>query len=334
MTQGGKESQLQTLRRSKAVLERICQLPGEIARLENERSTLKRIVDIAVEVVGVDAAHLALVDRSARSLYGIISSGRHRDDAPRLQLLLSQSPAAETALREGRPVAIADAVGNPRVNRYACKRLTVGSVAYLPLHSGNESFGLLILVRHQPGAWSSSELRLARYCADMTSVAFENSRLLARLAETEGRFQSLVEHMPVIIYTCDVDPPFRVRSIDTTAESLLLGYSLEDWRKDPGLFMKLVHPEDGDRVVAMAARVKHGSMPVAEEYRMLDQHGDIRWFRDESVLVRDPAGNPVAWHGVVVEITGIKGVQRPVAPRSALGPGSSRRRPEQHRKEV
>lgn len=334
MTQREKEDKLQALSRSNALLERLCQLPGEIARLDNERSTLKRIVNVASEVVGVDAAHLALVDRSARFLYGIVSSGRHRDDAPRLQLLLSQSPAADSALRRGRTVAIADAVGNPRVNRYACKRLTVGSVAYLPLLGGNEGFGLLILVRHQPGSWSASELRLARYCADMTAVAFESSRLLARLAETEGRFQSLIEHMPAMIYTCDVDPPFRIRSIDTTAESLLLGYSLEDWRRDPELFMKLIHPEDAERVIAMSESARQRGLPVTEEYRMLDRKGDVRWFRDESVLARDPSGNPVAWHGVVVEITGTRDFPRPVSPRLASPSGSRRRRGGQRRKEV
>ncbi len=42
------------------------------------------------------------------------------------------------------------------------------------------------------------------------------------------------------------------------------------------------------------------------EYRLMDQQGEVRWFRDEAVLVRDPAGEPVAWHGVLVEITGLK----------------------------
>ena len=43
---------------------------------------------------------------------------------------------------------------------------------------------------------------------------------------------------------------------------------------------------------------------------------------------------PVGLLFATTEITEIKGAQRPVAPRSALGPGSSRRRPEQSRKEV
>ena len=60
--------------------------------------------------------------------------------------------------------------------------LITGSIENIGHLSGNESFGLLILVRHQPGSWSSSQLRLARYCADMTSVAFEYLRRAMRSA--------------------------------------------------------------------------------------------------------------------------------------------------------
>ena len=42
---------------------------------------------------------------------------------------------------------------------------------------------------------------------------------------------------------------------------------------------------------------------ATSEYRMLDRRGETRWFRDEAVLVRDPAGHPVAWRGVAIDIT-------------------------------
>ena len=38
----------------------------------------------------------------------------------------------------------------------------------------------------------------------------------------------------------------------------------------------------------------------------LDKAGEVRWFRDEAILVRDPSGRPIAWHGVLVETTGMK----------------------------
>ena len=48
---------------------------------------------------------------------------------------------------------------------------------------------------------------------------------------------------------------------------------------------------------------------VTSEYRLLDRAGEVRWFRDEAILVRDPSGTPIAWHGVLVEITGMRKLQ-------------------------
>lgn len=282
--------------------ERICRLPGEIARLGGENATLRTIVDTVVEVAGADSAHLALVDDRERTLYGVISSGFHPDDAPRIELHLSQAAAAQEALHLRRPIRIDDARDDPRVNPTAREILSIASIAYLPLLSGADSFGLMILVAGRPRAWGDQELRLASYAADVASVALENFRLLTRLAESEERFRSLVDHIPAIIYTRDVDPPFRTHSISPVVETIL-GYSPEEWRRDGDLFMKLVHPDDIEQVIAIGELAAQGRGFATTEYRMLDRRGETRWFRDEAVLVRDPAGHPVAWRGVAIDIT-------------------------------
>lgn len=302
-------------------LERICGLPGEIARLGGESSTLRTIVDTVVDVVGADSVHLALVDDRERSLYGVISSGPHPENAPHIELHLSQAAAAQEALHLRRPIHIDDARNDPRVNSTAREILSVASVAYLPLLSGPESFGLMILVSGRPRAWRSDDLLLARYAADVASVALENFRLLSRLAESEERFSSLVDHIPAIIYTRDVEPPFRTHSISPVVETML-GYSPQEWKQDVDLFMKLVHPDDIEQVIAVGERAVQGRGFATSEYRMLDRRGETRWFRDEAVLVRDPAGHPVAWRGVAVDITASR---TPTV--SAGGKRKSRRRP-------
>lgn len=299
-------------------LERICSLPGEIARLGGENAALRTIVETVVEVVGADSVHLALVDDRERALFGVISSGSHPDDAPHIQLHLSHAAAAQEALHHRKVIHIDDARNDPRVNSTARNVLSIASVAYLPLLSGAESFGLMILVSGRPRAWDEGALVLARYAADVASVALENFHLLARLAESEERFSSLVGHIPAIIYTREVEPPFRTHSISPVVESML-GYSPQEWKQDADLFLKLVHPDDIDRVIAVGERALQGRGFATSEYRMLDRKGETRWFRDEAVLVRDPAGHPVAWRGVAVEITATR------TP-AVAGDGQSKRR--------
>lgn len=299
---------LEELRRHNEQLERLCRLTAEVARLGDERATLKKIVDTAAQLIGVEGVHIALVDKEEEQLYGVVSSGRHPEDAPRLRLQLSQSAAAQQALRARKPVAIGNAVDDARVNPRARELMGIRGVAYLPLLGGNVSFGLLILITRSPHAWTPRELDLARHFADVASVALENSRLMSQLAEAEVRFRSLVEHIPAIVYRCGVDPPYRTHYISSQARSIL-GYTVEEWMRDESFFMKIIHPDDVDALIDLGHHAIKNRGFATSEYRLLDRSGEVRWFRDEAVLVRDPSGNPIAWHGVLVEITGMKKLQ-------------------------
>lgn len=284
-----------------ARLDRLCRLAGEVAALKGEAATLRRIVSAAVEVVGVPDAHLALVDRERRTLFGVVSSGRHRAPAPKVRYELKDGRGALAALRTGRPVVVRSAAGDRRVNPEARARLKIGSVVYVPLMGGGEAFGLLILTTPRPHAWSREEVRLATYVAGVAAVAIQTTRLLERLALAEGRFRHLLEDIPAIVYTCEAEWPYRPHYVSPQVEALL-GYPPQAWIDDPELFFRMVHPDDVDKIDAEVQEAIRGRGFARTEYRMLDRAGNTRWFRDEAVLVRDPAGRPIAWHGVLIEV--------------------------------
>ena len=300
------DHRLVELRRQNKQLTRLCRLTSEIARLGEECATLKKIVDTAAGLIDVEGAHIALVDRDEKSLYGLVSSGRHREDSPHLKLELSKSAAARDALRARKPVTIERAATDPRVNAEARERLGIGGIAYLPLLSGKVSFGLLILCTGEPHRFSAAELELAGHFANLAAVALENSRLMNHLVETEQRLRSLVEHIPAIVYVSEVDPPYRTIYVSPQIGKIL-GIPPEVWTSDQsGLFMKLLHPEDAGFIIDWTSEATKARGFATAEYRLRDKWGEYRWLRDEAVLVRDPSSNPVAWHGVIVEITGIK----------------------------
>lgn len=308
-------------------LDRLCRLAADIAALGSEQETLKRIVDTAASVVGADAAHVALVDRERKSLYGVISSGRHKPDAPRSRFELRPGMAAMAALKSGRPLMVQDATHDPRVCAEARKALRIGAAAYMPLMGAGQSFGLLILSFRRPHAWTAQERRLATYVSSVAAVAIQTSRLLNRLSETDGRLKSLIEDIPAIVYMSEVEFPFRTYYVGPLAESIL-GYTAQEWVEDPELFIKLVHPDDLQPLVELGERAKQSTGSVRAEYRMLDRNGNTRWFRDEAVLVRDPSGKPLAWNGILVEITSIKSIEAtPTSlrkPRSGAAPPPDR----------
>jgi PAS domain S-box-containing protein len=312
MARTAPDRRLQTLRSQKGKLLRLCDLAAEIAKLGDQHQTLHKIVNAAASLVGAQSAHLALVDQQERTIYGVASSGRHASNAAELRFDLTASPAAREALRLRRPVSIDRAAGDPRVSRETRRTLSIGGVTYLPLLGGSRSFGLLILVTRRPHAWTREELRLAQHLANFASVALENARLLKRLAETEGRFKSLVEHIPAITYICDFEPPYRSIYVSPQIETML-GYPSDKWIDDPAFWMKILHPDDVSRPMGFDADEVRARGLFSAEYRIFDQRGEIRWMREEAVLVLDPAGTPIGWHGVLIEITGLKRMQRSLA---------------------
>src|SRR6478609_6812734 len=115
-------------------------------------------------------------------------------------------------------------------------------------------------------------------------------------------YRRLVERLPAIVYTSELGEHGRWRYVSPQVEEVL-GYSPGDWREDPELWAKLLHPEDRERALAQETREMLGERnPPPVDYRMLTRDGDVVWILDEAVLEPDEDGVPV-WHGVLYDIT-------------------------------
>src|SRR5215208_5703708 len=82
----------------------------------------------------------------------------------------------------------------------------------------------------------------------------------------------------------------------------MLGYTPEEWLENK-LWPKRLHPDDRERVLAADERFEAGGEPFSEEYRLFAEDGSVVWVLEEAVLVRDEAGEPLYWQGVIFDIT-------------------------------
>jgi PAS domain S-box-containing protein len=116
------------------------------------------------------------------------------------------------------------------------------------------------------------------------------------LRELEAKYRSLTEHLPVVTYVRAVEdgaPIFVGPQIDR-----LLGYTADEWLRDPELFLRLVHPDDRERVQAELASVAEG---LRSEYRLLARDGRVVSVRDEAVTVLDGHGRPLCLQGYLLD---------------------------------
>ena len=124
----------------------------------------------------------------------------------------------------------------------------------------------------------------------------------AKLAEAETRYRTLVEQLPLVTY---IDAADEVSSNIYTSPQIesVLGYTVDEWRADRELFVKLLHPDDRDRVLREMAEATAAGGRFTSEYRLVARNGRIVWFRDESVPIQDAHGLPVYDQGYLLDIT-------------------------------
>ena len=131
--------------------------------------------------------------------------------------------------------------------------------------------------------------------------------------DTEMRYRTLVEQLPAIVYSEDVDTD-RLKLVYVNARvQELLGITPEEWIEDAGEWSRMIHPDDAERVRLENARTEISGDPFSTEYRMIARDGRVVWFRDEAVLVRDQDGVPCFWQGVMMDISEHKLVEAQLA---------------------
>jgi len=122
--------------------------------------------------------------------------------------------------------------------------------------------------------------------------------------QAEAKYRTLVEQIPMVTYTAPLDKALGTFYISPQIESIL-GYSPKEWLADPGLWVKLLHPEDRDRVLAESQRDLLGSNGgvFRSEYRILTRKSEVLWLRDEATAVKNGLDEPEFLQGIMVDVT-------------------------------
>jgi diguanylate cyclase (GGDEF)-like protein/PAS domain S-box-containing protein len=123
-----------------------------------------------------------------------------------------------------------------------------------------------------------------------------------QLEDPEARYRALIEHVPAVTYVQVVDRADSAVHVSPQVEAML-GYGPEEWLVDREFFIKLLHPDDRERVLAENLRANQSGEPFDLEYRLIARDGRTMWVRDEAVLVRDETDRPVYWQGVMIDVT-------------------------------
>jgi diguanylate cyclase (GGDEF)-like protein/PAS domain S-box-containing protein len=114
-------------------------------------------------------------------------------------------------------------------------------------------------------------------------------------------YRELVERIPAVSYTAEFGSTCKWHFVSPQVEQLV-GFTAKEWRADPGLWFRLVHPDDRATVLEAEGRALSDNVPFSCEYRLLDRHGNEVWVRDDAVVCVDDEGGRML-QGLMLDIT-------------------------------
>lgn len=133
--------------------------------------------------------------------------------------------------------------------------------------------------------------------------------LVEQPLEVEICYRKLVERMPAAIFYVDASDNVSSALYMSPQVEDMLGYTPEEWLTDSELWIKTLHPEDRERVLAEHARTRTSGEPFVVEYRLVARNGHAVWVRDEAAFSPAEDGQSECWRGVLIDIAERKEIE-------------------------
>ncbi len=174
-----------------------------------------------------------------------------------------------------------------------------------PLECKGQIIGSLNFGSRRPAYFKESHLKLLGYIAPQLAIAVENSRLLRKIMDSEGRFRTLVDSFLHLFFTRAKEGKFTLMSPSVKA---ITGHEQQEFYENSSLLDSLIHPEDRERVRTELDMVWSGASPSSRnlEYRIFRKDGRTVWLSQDSHPIRDDSGEVVYLEGFCTDITEFK----------------------------
>ena len=183
--------------------------------------------------------------------------------------------------------------------------------------AGDRPRGVLYAARRAPRTGELDEAGLSGL-ADLAAIAARQADLSALEARAradrevaEERVRDLLESLNTIVWEAGAPGPAHPRPFSSITRRVegMLGYPVDAWLTQPGFWARVLHPEDRDAVVAACLAAVAEGRDWELDYRVLAADGRTVWLHETGRVTRGSDGAVTGLHGILVDITGRKGVE-------------------------
>ena len=135
----------------------------------------------------------------------------------------------------------------------------------------------------------------------------ERKRAEQALRESDERYRLILSNVDEIVYVVGIENgnPLESRAqFVSEGVERIAGYAVEDFLRDPGLWLRAIHPDDLSAVEQATRRILESGVSGTREYRL--RHGKTGayiWIEDHVTPRLDDSGGPAAVLGVARDVT-------------------------------
>ncbi|MBI4633324.1 MAG: PAS domain S-box protein [Deltaproteobacteria bacterium] len=137
----------------------------------------------------------------------------------------------------------------------------------------------------------------------MTEDITERKRMEEELRKSEIRYRRITETITDYIYTVRIRDGRAIETRHGAGCRIVTGYSEQEFRSDPHLWINMVAVEDRPAVIDQAKGALAGKKVSPLEHRIIHKRGVLRWVRNTIVLRYDPQERLHAYDGLIQDIT-------------------------------
>jgi PAS domain S-box-containing protein len=124
--------------------------------------------------------------------------------------------------------------------------------------------------------------------------------------DTASKYRNLITYLTDYIYTVTIKDGIVVKTVHGPGCVSVTGYSDADYQKNPELWYRMVYKKDREKVLLQAKLALAGEEISPIEHRIVHRDGSIRWVKNNIVVTKGADGKPIAYDGLINDITELK----------------------------
>lgn len=152
---------------------------------------------------------------------------------------------------------------------------------------------------------------------DITERKKRADEIMQLTLETERqrrRLNNILSNVPGVIYEASGSPERGEQHIDFISDHTekMLGYSPDEWSKNPYFWKEIIHPDDWNETVQRSTEIFEMGQSGIIQFRCVTRDGQIKHIEAYSTVLKDADGNHIGACGAMMDITERKQIEEAI----------------------